>query len=91
MAAGSHTTMKLIVVDRNKLQTYQRLACQFAGAPDVKVVLDRRVKQIRKRKEPGPFARRRVGERRRLVKSWQGRDYIVVHLADTPAPAVTSR
>lgn len=82
--------MKLIVVDRNKLQTFQRLTCQFAGARDVKVVLDRRVKQIRKRKVDGHYPERRESERRRLVKSWQGRDYIVVHLASSPgAPPPT--
>jgi hypothetical protein len=83
--------MKLIVVDRAKLQTFQRLSCQFAGARDVKVVLDRRVKQIRKRKVDGHFPERRMGDRRRLVKSWQGRDYIVVHLADGPGTAAPSR
>jgi hypothetical protein len=83
--------MKLIVVDRSKLQTFQRLTCQFAGVKDVKVVLDRRVKQIRKRKVPGKFPEQRVAERRRLVKSWQGRDYIVVHLADAPAATPTAR
>jgi hypothetical protein len=83
--------MKLIVVDRSKLQTFQRLTCQFAGVKDVKVVLDRRVKQIRKRKVPGRYPEQRVAERRRLVKSWRGRDYIVVHLADAPATTPTAR
>ena len=83
--------MKLIVVDRSKLQTFQRLTCQFAGVKDVKVVLDRRVNQSRKRKVPGQYSKQRVAERRRLVKSWQGRDYIVVHLADTPAITPTAR
>ena len=83
--------MKLIVVDRAKLQTFQRLSCQFAGARDVKVVLDRRVKQIRKRKGDGNYSQRRIADRRRLVKSWQGRDYIVVHLADEPATTQPSR
>ena len=78
--------MKLIVVDRGKLQTFQRLSCQFAGARDVKVVLDRRVNQIRKRKVEGHYPERRMGDRRRLIKSWQGRDYIVVHLADADGP-----
>ena len=83
--------MKLIVVDRGKLQTFQRLSSQFAGARDVKVVLDRRVKQIRKRKVDGQYPAKRVAERRRLVKSWQGRDYIVVHLADAPSTTPVAR
>ena len=79
--------MKLIVVDRGKLQTFQRLTYQFAGARDVKVVLDRRVKQIRKQKVAGHYPERRASDRRKLVKTWQGRDYIVVHLADGPGAA----
>ncbi len=79
--------MKLIVVDRGKLQTFQRLTYQFAGARDVKVVLDRRVKQIRKQKVAGQYPERRASDRRKLVKTWQGRDYIVVHLADGPGAA----
>jgi hypothetical protein len=79
--------MKLIVVDRAKLQTFQRLTYQFAGARDVKVVLDRRVKQIRKQKIAGHYPERRTSDRRKLLKSWKGRDYIVVHLADGPGAA----
>ena len=74
--------MKLIVVDRAKLQTFQRLIAQFADALNVKVVLDRRLRQIRKRKEPH-VPERRHAERRRLVKPWDGRDYIVIHVADS--------
>jgi hypothetical protein len=39
----------------------------------------------------GPFPQRRMADRRRLVKSWQGRDYIVVHLADEPSTTAPSR
>ena len=74
--------MKLIVVDRAKLQTFQRLIAQFADTLNVKVVLDRRLRQIRTRKEPHMPERRRA-ERRRLIKRWDGRDYIVVHVADS--------
>jgi hypothetical protein len=81
--------MKLIVVNRAKLQTFQRLTSQFAGVRDVKVVLDRRVKQTRKRQEDR-FPERRKGDRRRLVKAWLGRDYIVVHLAGTPNTAAST-
>jgi len=71
--------MKLIVVDRTKLSTFQRLIAQFADALNVKVLLDRRLRQIRKRREAHQPERRRA-ERRRLNKPWQGRDYIVIHL-----------
>jgi hypothetical protein len=73
--------MKLIVVDRSKLTTFQRLIAQFADALNVKVVLDRRLRQIRKRKEAHEPDRRRA-ERRRLNKPLQGRDYVVIHLTD---------
>jgi hypothetical protein len=76
--------MKLIVVDRTKLQTFQRLIGQFADALNVKVLLDRRLRQIRKRAEEHQPERRRA-ERRRLKKSLEGRDYIVVHVADPPS------
>ncbi|RPI52343.1 MAG: hypothetical protein EHM55_16730 [Acidobacteria bacterium] len=75
--------MKLIVVNRAKPLTFQRLANQFAGVHDVKVLLDRRVKQIRNRQEEH-FPERRRSDRRRLIKTWLGRDYIVIHLADKP-------
>ena len=75
--------MKLIVVDRTKLQAYQRILGQFASEPNVKVLLDRRIKQIRKSREQYTPERRRE-ERRRLIKPLQGRDYIVVHLAGGP-------
>lgn len=75
--------MKLIVVDRSKLQTFQLLIAQFADAVNVKVVLDRRLRQIRKRQE-GHDPERRRAERRRLKKSLEGRDYFVVHVAGSP-------
>jgi hypothetical protein len=75
--------MKLIVVHRAKLQTFQRLLGQFAGESNVKVLLDRRLKQVRKAEEPHTPDRRRA-ERRRLLKPLQDRDYIVVHLAGGP-------
>lgn len=78
--------MKLIIVDRAKLQTFQRLIGEFGGTRDVKVVLDRRTRQIRKREE-GHVPERRRAERRRLKKPWQGRDYIVIHLAGGPSEA----
>jgi hypothetical protein len=75
--------MKLIVVDRSKLTTFQRLIAQFADVLNVKVLLDRRLRQIRKRNEERePDAERRRAERRRLNKPLAGRDYIVIHVAD---------
>lgn len=75
--------MKLIVVNRAKPLTFHRLTNQFAGVEDVRVLLDRRIQQTRTHQEPHLPERRR-SDRRRLVKTLLGRDYIVVHLADAP-------
>jgi len=71
--------MKLIVVDRRKAETYRRLTQKFADDPDVAVVFDRRVAQRRSRTVAGPERRSRT--RRRLVKDWAGKDYIVIQVA----------
>ena len=78
---AQYPAMKLIVVHRAKLQTFQRLIAQFADALNVKVLLDRRLKQIRKRQEEHEPDRRHA-ERRRLNKPLEDRDYVVIHLAD---------
>lgn len=67
------TPVKLIIVQRAKVTTFNRLSQQFAGADNVRVILERR----RSGNPDGPAA-----ERRRLQKSFNGRDYIVVHTAD---------
>jgi hypothetical protein len=66
--------MKLIIVDRNKVETFNRLRQKFADQPDVKVILERR------KNRPGDESK--GGERRRLRKPFGSRDYIVVYLSD---------
>ena len=73
--------MKLIVVDRSKVETYNKLLEKFADDMDVCVVWDRRKKQTRQRSEMRSPDRRR-GDRRRLRKDWHGRDYVVIHVVD---------
>jgi hypothetical protein len=72
--------MKLIIVDRSKPQTYERLKRQFEDDLNVEVLKDRRVRQRRSTgNDWGP--ERRSRERRRLAKAYGGRDYIVIHLS----------
>ena len=72
--------MKLIIVDRSKPETYDRLRKQFEDDLDVEVVKDRRVKQRRSVGNSwGP--ERRSRERRRLSKPFGGRDYIVIYIS----------
>ena len=71
--------MKLIIVDRSKFLTYQRLVDKFADDLNVRVIWDRRKKQIRKRPVPH-VPERRARERRRLNKPWNGKDYIVINV-----------
>jgi hypothetical protein len=72
--------MKLIIVDRSKPETYRRLKDKFADELNVEVIWDRRTKQRRRQSDTrGP--ERRSRERRQLVKDYEGKDYIVIHVA----------
>ena len=62
--------MKLIIVDRSKFLTYQRLAEKFSDDLDVRVIWDRRKKQIRKRPVPH-FPERRAERRSESLHSAQ--------------------
>lgn len=66
--------MKLIIVQRSKTATYRRLVETFADDPNVKVIFERRLNPERDGKSA-------VQERRRLKKRFDGRDYVVVHVA----------
>ncbi|HEV3215204.1 MAG TPA: hypothetical protein VGZ27_05750 [Vicinamibacterales bacterium] len=70
--------MKLIIVDRSKFATYQRLLDKFSDDLNVRVIWDRRKNQIRQRAVPHT-PERRSGDRRRLAKPWNGKDYIVIN------------
>jgi hypothetical protein len=72
--------MKLIIVQRSKPDTYQRLREQFAGERDVKVILERR--QANREHDAVADQARTPSERRRLKKDFEGRDFVVVYNTD---------
>ncbi len=72
--------MKLIIVDRSKPDTYRRLKEKFTDDLNVEVIWDRRTKQ-RRRTANARGPERRSRERRQLVKTYNGKDYIVIHVA----------
>jgi hypothetical protein len=77
-SAGSPAdpVMKLIIVERSKTLTYRRLKELFVYEINVEVVFERR------RQRNGDSAGELATERRRLSKPWNGRDYIVIHIAN---------
>jgi hypothetical protein len=72
--------MSLIIVERSKSLTYRRLADKFADDLNVKVIVDRRAQQRRQAEREADQERRFRSDRRRLVKRWNGRDYVVINL-----------
>ena len=76
--------MKLIIVARSKTSTYARLREQFADDPNVTVVFERRTKTVRQEKKEWQPERRQQ-DRRRLQKVPDGKDYVVIHMADRNA------
>ena len=73
--------MKLIIVERTKLATFKRLTDLFIDDINVEVVLERRQRQRRQHRDArGP--ERRSADRRRLLKPWNGKDYIVIQIAN---------
>lgn len=79
MRAPNEWVMKLIIVQRSQTATYRRLVEKFADDRNVKVIFDRRLTHERGAGNDTPKSSQ---ERRRLQKSFGGRDYIVVHVAD---------
>jgi len=78
--------MKLVIVDRARSMTYERMRYLFASDPNVAVIWDRRNPDER-RQQPGQRAPdRRVGERRQKIAEFGGRGFIVV---DTDPADVT--
>jgi hypothetical protein len=82
--------MKLIVVDRTKMETYRKLTDKFADDLNVRVVWDRRKSQARTRQE-NHYPERRHLDRRRLKKSWDGRDYFVIHVVEDRGRLASAR
>jgi len=82
--------MKLIIVDRTKVGTYTRLREQFADDPNVKVIFERRTKAQREHADD-QSKKGRDQDRRRLQKIPNGRDFIVIHVADEDADKKTHK
>jgi 5'-3' exonuclease len=82
--------MKLIVVDRTKMETYRKLTDKFADDLNVRVVWDRRKNQARTRQE-SHYPDRRQGDRRKLKKGWDGRDYFVIYVVEDRLEAASVR
>ena len=75
--------MKLIIVERSKPETYERLRKQFEDDLNVAVLRERRTKPRRNMAaNRGP--ERRSRERRKFTKPFNGRDYLVIHIASSP-------
>ena len=70
--------MKLVIVDRSKTATYERMRHLFASDPDVCVIWDRRTPEERRRHTALPLSERRTQDRRQLVKEFGTRGFIVV-------------
>ena len=71
--------MKLIIVERSQFHTYQRLLEKFSDDLNVRVIWDRRKRQIRQHRT-SHLPERRSAERRRLVKTWNGKGYVVINV-----------
>ena len=70
--------MKLVIVDRSKTATFERMRQLFASEPDVAVIGDRRTPDDRRHHAAQPISERRRQERRQLVKDFGARGFIVV-------------
>jgi hypothetical protein len=76
--------MKLIIVNKSRPDTYRRLRHVFADDINVEVIWDRRHRE-RRRSPDARASERRRRERRQLAKPFNGRDYIVIYIAERKA------
>jgi hypothetical protein len=79
--------MKLVIVDRSRSATYERMRYLFAADPNVAVIWDRRTAEERRREAEQRAPNRRVRERRHKAIEFGQRGFIVIDLdaAETPA------
>jgi len=70
--------MKLVIVDRSKTATYERMRQLFASDPDIAVIWDRRTPENRRRNLERRPVDRRLQERRQKITEFGGRGFIVV-------------
>jgi hypothetical protein len=72
--------MKLIIVDRSKPEVYARLRKQFEDELGVEVVFERRTRQRRLNPHKA-WPERRSYERRKFLKPFNGKHYVVIYIA----------
>ena len=72
--------MKLIIVDRSKPEVYGRLRKQFEDELNVEVVFERRTTQ-RRRNLNKAWPERRSHERRKFLKPFNEKHYVVIYIA----------
>jgi hypothetical protein len=72
--------MKLIIVERSKPEVYARLRKQFEDELGVEVVFQRRTRQ-RRRDPHKAWPERRSHERRKFLKPFNGKHYVVIYIA----------
>jgi hypothetical protein len=77
--------MKLVIVDRSKTATYERMRHLFASDPNVAVIWDRRTPDERRRNAEQRAPDRRAQERRQLFRDFGVRGFIVVDGDDAEA------
>ncbi|MGH7277667.1 MAG: hypothetical protein ACREJG_03180 [Candidatus Rokuibacteriota bacterium] len=67
-APATPRTRELLIVTREAPRLHDYLVREFAGAPEVQVIFDRRVRE-RRRRQRTPEADRRRGDRRGRMES----------------------
>jgi hypothetical protein len=72
--------VKLIIVDRSKPAVYARLRKQFEDELGVEVVFERRTTQ-RRRHPHKAWPERRSHERRKFLKPFNEKHYVVIYIA----------
>jgi len=80
--------MKLVIVDRSRAGTYDRMCHLFGNDPNVAVVLDRRSpddrrQQAERRAQPRAAQDRRLEERRQKVTEFGPRGFIIIDVDAT--------
>jgi len=82
--------MKLVIVDRARIATFDRMRDLFANDPSVMVVWDRRVEAERRQQQVlSRIPEQRLKERRAFTKSFGEGGFIVVDVPDELAARQT--
>ena len=75
--------MKLVIVDRSRVGTYDRMCHLFENDPTVAVVLDRRAPDERRQRAEQRMIDRRSQERRRKLTEFGARGFIIIDVVNT--------